>query len=279
MSEMNILRNIINPFSPYFLCNHFIGNEIHEYNVNIPDDKHDILKTNNLSLINNNDIIQVQFGFFDFFINNILPKLGNKRIILITSQWHVSNFIQNKITDDLLDNPSIILWISQNPIYLNKEKYIPFPYGIAHYNLRHYIKVLFDLNDNIVKTDNIKHLGCNKYAHECRSILPNMWFTDTPIFYENIAKTKYVLSPIGDRDDCYRHYECIGLGAIPISNINENHKPIFENNMYYCSMDEMIEILNNNEIDHDYFIPNKNLISFEYNSILIKKIISLSLSQ
>ena len=53
MSEMNILRNIINPFSPYFLCNHFIGNEIHEYNVNIPDDKHDILKTNNLSLINN----------------------------------------------------------------------------------------------------------------------------------------------------------------------------------------------------------------------------------
>ena len=46
MSEMNILRNIINPFSPYFLCNHFIGNEIHEYNVNIPDDKHDILITN-----------------------------------------------------------------------------------------------------------------------------------------------------------------------------------------------------------------------------------------
>lgn len=35
-------------------------------------------------------------------------------------------------------------------------------------------------------------------------------------YYRAMASTEYVLSPNGDRPDCYRHYEALLLGAIPI---------------------------------------------------------------
>jgi hypothetical protein len=39
--------------------------------------------------------------------------------------------------------------------------------------------------------------------------------------------------------------------------------------MYYCDIDKMIDILNNNYIDYEYFIPNKDLICFDYYKDLI----------
>lgn len=36
-------------------------------------------------------------------------------------------------------------------------------------------------------------------------------------YLQNIAKSKYVLSPHGDYPDCYRHYESMYLSAIPIT--------------------------------------------------------------
>jgi hypothetical protein len=43
--------------------------------------------------------------------------------------------------------------------------------------------------------------------------------TPTDYFLE-MAKSKYVVSPNGDRPDCYRHYEAIGLGAVPITQLD-----------------------------------------------------------
>lgn len=41
---------------------------------------------------------------------------------------------------------------------------------------------------------------------------------DTNLNYlQNIAKSKYVLSPHGDFPDCFRHYEAMYLSAIPIT--------------------------------------------------------------
>ena len=41
------------------------------------------------------------------------------------------------------------------------------------------------------------------------------------------------LGSIGDRDDCFRHYEAIGLNTIPVSNIGFLYKRIFGDNMLY----------------------------------------------
>jgi hypothetical protein len=36
-------------------------------------------------------------------------------------------------------------------------------------------------------------------------------------------ESSYVVSPNGDRPDCYRHYEAIGLGAMPITQMNPKY--------------------------------------------------------
>ena len=79
-----------------------------------------------------------------------------------------------------------------------------------------------------------------------------------------MQEARYIISPIGDRDDCYRHYEAIGLGTIPIANVNKLYESIFEKNMYYCEIDDMVDILNTNHINHEYSEPNKDLICFDY---------------
>jgi hypothetical protein len=80
-----------------------------------------------------------------------------------------------------------------------------------------------------------------------------------------------MLSPIGDRDDCYRHYECIGVKTIPMSNVSEYYRHIFTDNMYYCDIDTMIESLRTNIVNFEYREPNQDLLSFEYHKDIIYK--------
>lgn len=39
-------------------------------------------------------------------------------------------------------------------------------------------------------------------------------------YYDEIAQHKYLISPNGDRPECFRHYEAIGLGAIPLTELD-----------------------------------------------------------
>ncbi len=39
-------------------------------------------------------------------------------------------------------------------------------------------------------------------------------------FYDALAAHRFILSPQGDRPDCYRHYEALGLGTIPITDMS-----------------------------------------------------------
>ncbi|KAL7554215.1 hypothetical protein ACHAWF_017630 [Thalassiosira exigua] len=35
-----------------------------------------------------------------------------------------------------------------------------------------------------------------------------------------VAASRYLISPDGDRPECYRHYEAIGLGTVPITEMD-----------------------------------------------------------
>lgn len=268
------LKNIINPFSLYYLCNHYYGNEIKTYNISIPLNKNNLLVNNNISLIKDFDIIHVQVDLFSNFCNNVLTKI-NKKIILTTGQWQLPQIKKNDLTEKVLNNENVLLWISQNPIYDNNynSKYIAFPYGIAHYNLEDYSKIL--LTDNNTKTIDIINLPINNKTNICREKLPKLKNISPENFYLEMMKSKFIISPIGDRDDCYRHYEAIGLGTIPISNVNPLYKNIFGSNMYYCDIDEMLKILSQNKVNHTYTEPNKDLICFEYYKNNIMNMIKL----
>jgi hypothetical protein len=262
-----ILKNMINVFSPYFLCDHFIGNEAWRWGVlsKIPPGKNDINTTFNLDAIKEYDIVQCQLKFFDFFVCDILPLI-KKKIVLITSQFEYEGFARTHLSDRVLEDPKIALWISTNPIYEPSERFMIFPAGFSPFNLSLYTNIL--LNKEIIKTNEVAHMHLAS-TNPCRELLPKVDRCSEEEFYDTIRKSKFIISPIGDRDDCYRHYECIGLKTIPISNVGEYYKGLFKDNMLYCDIQKMIEIIQTNEVNREYNEPDQNLISYEYHKDLV----------
>jgi len=81
-------------------------------------------------------------------------------------------------------------------------------------------------------------------------------------YYSRMAKSKYILSPNGDRPECYRHYEAIGLGTMPITELDPMLFHHFEQNVIYNTSDwnvTMLEIRLNPEP-----VVNRNLIREAY---------------
>jgi hypothetical protein len=270
-NKNNLFMNIINPFSTYLLCNHFIGHELSLFG-EMPFHKNNLRVTNNTSIIQDYDILLVESSYFTIFIDYFLSRI-NKKIILITGQLEWPQVYKSEKTEYVLNHPNILLWVSQNPIYQNHPKYMAFPYGIVHSNLIKYSEQILVENS---KKKFIENLPINNATNPCRNKLPELERVKPEELYAKMSEAEFLISPIGDRDDCYRHYECIGLGTIPISNIGETYKPIFGENMYYCDIDKMVHILDTNMIDCSYSMPNRDLICYEYHrDIVLNKIAEL----
>jgi hypothetical protein len=281
LENINPVEYLVTPVAPYFICNHFISTEIHNTSgskyicMNLELKANDLIKNKNYNDIKNFEIIQIQVDLFNFFYDEILPIIikNNVKVVIITSQWHLPQIQRNHKTDDLLNNSNIVLWISQNPIYTNNEKYMAFPYGLDHRTINKYINFI-KLN-NINTDKNIKIL--NQYARTHRHLPDNHIRKMFDIFgknsgkeinYEefltNILNSEFIISTSGDRDDCYRHYECIGLNAIPVSNISDNYKDIFGDNMLYSNAEEMINMISENTVNYNYKKPNRDILTIFY---------------
>jgi len=274
----NPTDSFITPVTPYLICDHFVSTEVysgdHKYICTSLDLKgNDLLKHKNYEEIQELDIVQVQVDHFDFFYDEILPILSKRNIsiILITSQWHLPQVHISAKTDALLNHKSIHLWISQNPIY-SHPKYMAFPYGINHYNINMYIQFV---NHYVPKPKTIKILNQRSSCHghlpsnHIRRQYPIFGNDSGPslaywTFLENISNSEFVISTTGDREDCYRHYESIGIDAIPISNVSANYQDIFDKNMVYSYAEEMIDMIQNQKIEQDYILPNKDILTIDY---------------
>ncbi len=279
--NQNLIKYFVTPLAPYFICNHYISTEIERgssgkyVEIDIEIKANNLLKNKNYDDIKNLEIIQIQVDYLNFFYEEVLPIITNKNIqvIIITSQWHLPQVHKSTITDELLNHKNIFLWISQNPIYTNSDKYMGFPYGILHLKLNEYIN--FIKNNNCNKNKIIKIT--NQFS-SCRDNLPDNhirkkypifginsgYFKGYTEFLKNILDSEFVISTTGDRDDCYRHYECIGLNTLPISNINNIYKSIFDDNMIYSNEEEMVDIVNNNSVNYQYKKPNRDILTIEY---------------
>jgi len=290
----NLEEYIISPATPYLLCDHFISIELnignpHYINSKIAPKANDLLKNKNYNDIKNLEIIQVQVNYLDFFCDEILPILKKKniKVVIITSQLGLPQVTISDKTDIILNNEQIILWVSQNPIYSNHEKYMAFPYGILHT----YLNMYFDFIRSCNVISNYKHIKIlNQYA-SVHSHLPEDHirrkfniFTpgmrmDYKDFLTNIANSQFVISTAGDRDDCFRHYESIGLNAIPVSNITGGYKEIFGENMIYSNAEEMINMIQTNCVVYEYKKPNRELLTISYWSDKMKERITNALTK
>ena len=272
------VSTIINPFSLYYICDHYYGDEPRHRNFPyVPKEKHDLLVTNDISRIKEFDIIHCQVDYFNKFCNEILDKI-EKKFILTTGQWYLPQIQKSELTEKILNHKNVVLWASQNPIYDNTEKYMAFPYGIEHVHLTAYVDCLLSrpVVSNIEKSKDLVYLPISNATNPCRRKLPAIPRIPVTEYYSRLTEAKFVLSPIGDRDDCFRHYEAIGLGTIPISNVNDFYKNIFTTNMIYANIDDMVKMLDKDSFHQMYEEPNKDLICLEYyKNILEKRIMNI----
>jgi hypothetical protein len=274
---MDPIYYYVTPITPYLICDHYISTEVHpsekyiEYPLELK--ANDILRDNSISKIKSFDRVQVQVDFFDYFYDNILPFLCERdiKVVLITSQWHLPQLQRSHKTDQLLEHPNILLWISQNPVYKNHPKYMAFPYGICHLSIHEYAQFIS------IPIQTKTTILANLYASVHDHLPPQHIRKQYELFGKNsgcrlnytdyltmISKSEFVISTAGDREDCYRHYECIGLNAIPISNIN--YQEIFGNNMVYSNPEDMVKMVQTGKIQSGvtYNPPDKNIITIDY---------------
>ena len=90
---------------------------------------------------------------------------------------------------------------------------------------------------------------------------PHIGYSD---YLRNILDSEFVISTPGDREDCYRHYECIGLNAIPVSNITDCYKDIFGESMVYSNAEDMIQMIMDQSVRCNYSVPNRDILTILY---------------
>jgi len=259
--DNNLHKYIVNPLMGYYMCDQFIGNDFI-----VTPDGYDILKYG-FKGMGEMQILYVQVNYFEFFYNTILPKITSN-IILVTGQFHLPQLHITSMSDNVLNNTYIKYWFSQNPIY-DHPKYIPIPYGIYYEFLPKYLDILLNTNssNSLNKSNNLIHLYMTKENNECRKILPDVPKEDVETYYKKLSDCEFILSPIGDRPDCYRHWEAIGLGVIPISNVPHLYKKMFTDSMIYVeNTSEMLKLLDNNNNNNKlvYNKPNRDVICVDY---------------
>lgn len=256
-----------------------------DYKINLDlTTKINLKNLKNYKKIKYKSIIMCQNNYISNFVENILPNINNK-IILITGQWHLPKLEKNNITDKIIKNKKILIWFCQNPIseYKNISKYEVFPYGLTHTSIGQYYKFLKSIDDFNNKNIYISNLYSSVHNHLPENHIRKKYpiFSSSErlsynLYLSKILSSKFLISTGGDREDCYRHYEAIGLNTIPISNIGYLYKRIFDKNMIYLTDSELVESVNKKS-GFNFKGPNRDLITCSYwKDWINKKINSIS---
>tara|TARA_B110000259_G_scaffold131054_1_gene147856 strand:+ start:935 stop:1330 length:396 start_codon:yes stop_codon:yes gene_type:complete len=83
-------------------------------------------------------------------------------------------------------------------------------------------------------------------------------------YMDTLHRSKFTVSTAGDRDDCYRHYESILMGCIPVTNIRKPlYEQIFGDNMVFMSDDELVSCVKR-ECELTYRKPNQDIVLLSF---------------
>ena len=265
LSESFLLQMFINPFTPVFLCDHHYQPTVFKGLPSTVKLKLNLLNENSIQFIDDHDIVCCESDSFEMFVEKIIPNL-KKKVFLFTYRWYLPQVSKSRHSEIVLNHPNILHWFSQNPIYPSSRKYSGFPYGINEGSLLDYTNIF--LNYNGSKYVNFLHLPVSNTNINRKSFKP-LPLLPIKEFYEKMSFSKFVLSPEGDRPDTYRHYECIGLETVPISNINQSLYSFFGNSMSFMKTEDM------EKYDGNQLIYNKPKRFLVYSDYWISKVLSI----
>lgn len=263
-----LLPFIINPFSPLLLCDLHYGAEKEPD----PDIVINPLHENGTDAIRPCATVCVNAKSFKVFATDVLPRIRTS-IILMTSRYHLPQVERSQLTDTVKAHPAISHWFAQNPVYPGDDRYTAFPYGIKPNVLEEYGAIFLAYHtyqQAATKNKTIEHLPF-AITHPSRKPFVTGHVRNAsalkPVqFYERIVQARFLISPRGDRPDTYRHWEAIGLGALPIANINRAlYGSLFGEDMVYMEdADKIVGLLDEREhvaLEQQYHAPSAHRLS------------------
>lgn len=172
-----------------------------------------------------NASIYVQFADVPEFIQFVLPTI-TAPFVLITSQHALAHCCDRidvtgfgaESTATLLQSPFLLHWYTTNP-WFRHPLVSGWPYGLAYSSLPIYEQAYANAKSTR-KTVGVFHGALGTSHRPSRIGLPQGQASSPETYYTRMASYSHVLSPNGDRPDCYRHYEALGLGTIPITELD-----------------------------------------------------------
>lgn len=199
----------------------------------------------------------------------------NEEVIIIS---HNSDINLNNIT---VPNNVLRIWcqnyngieheiIKPLPIGLERKRWFPeqkkqetiLEYSTKNIEKEHLVYMNFNVNTNRERINWYNYFKDKSYVYKEMKSNGNNFLN----YINNVKKSKFVLSPIGNGIDCHRNWECLTVGSIPI--IMRNN---FTNNIYSDMPVLLIDNINdvNENMLNDYLkngLNNKNIekLSCEY---------------
>lgn len=202
------------------------------------------------------DVVYVLQDFASEFVKKVLPILPEP-VVVLTGQSAGKQFWLHRgaTTDALLSHPSVAFWLAQNPTFRHR-KFGAFPYGMRHDRVVMFMeaKAKLDALETLWRSNRSPLDGSvdggapllpprnstvlltkmTMHPNGGRENLPQGDMLSADQYYTRMMTSQYVNSPRGDRPDCYRHWEAIGLGTLPISNVPwYPFEPLFGSSMVF----------------------------------------------
>jgi len=194
------------------------------------------------------DTVYVHSLMLTDFIETFMPRLQVPIVLLSGSYDNTrSHRLNESNVDFLLNHPLIEHWFCQNIMNTTgivdsplPTKLDPFPLGMEpfHKNPRGPNPVIL-LRDMILrystfsssssstvdgafppKSVDVFEAYTSPYTNPNRLHVPRGIKLKLTEYLEQLARSKFVLSPSGHKPDCFRHYEALALGAIPVTDLD-----------------------------------------------------------
>lgn len=175
-------------------------------------------------------------------VDNTLPHLTTPLVVLTGSYENSRDFrIPNQSIQRLLNSPVIVHWFCTNiyettglqslppklhPLALGVEpfgkdpKRHPHPVGLIRDTILRHVSFEGQWEDLPNKTLGVFEAYASPFTNPNRANMPRETRLPLPEYLEQMVQSKFVLSPNGHKPDCFRHYEALGLGAIPITELD-----------------------------------------------------------
>lgn len=171
-------------------------------------------------------VVFVKTGNLDVFFREYHPQIKNKYILLT----HGGDPSSPREFINYLDDPKIIAWLSRNPSIKNHKKFHAIPIGMACRTEGDTLKVLpkiIKIQKTPMEKEHFLYLNISiqNYPEERQKVYDLFHDKDfcyssprvhLDTYFADMKKSVFVISPRGNGLDCFRTWEALYLGAIPI---------------------------------------------------------------